>query len=480
MNLRYGWPLALLAAGCAGGAPLETDSAGTGGATLMMTGSMTSTSSTTVEETTAAETTAAETTVEETSEGSGGSTGTTTGAPEDGGELYPTDVVQSPITPAVAEAMLAIAAKGPQQSDGVFAKVGSSSTASGNFMTCFADPVTIVGLDPGLMDAVTFFNTTMVGMGTSFNRASAAAMADWTALEAITGMPSPVSVELATISPRLAVVLFGTKELEQAQPEALFTFADNLLTVVDQMTTAGTIPILSTLPTRTMPPELAIEVPRYNAVIRAIAQGARVPLVDLNLALAMLPDQGLGADGVDLSVYVDPNMVAMPCNFDPAAGGPFGYNTRNLVTLAALDRARKVVAGEPGTDDAPLLAGAGTLEQPFVIPGLPFSDFRSTADSVSDAIDMYAGGCEVLDESGPEYVYELTVAQKTTIRAMVFDRAGTDVDLHLLTLQDIKTCVRRDDRLLAGPVEAGTYYLAVDTLGAATPGDFALVVLGEG
>jgi hypothetical protein len=389
--------------------------------------------------------------------------------------------VQSPITPAVAEAMVAIAAAGPQQSDGVFAKIGSSSTASGNFLNCLADPVNIVGLDPGLMEAVTFFNTTMVGMmGTSFNRTSAAAMPDWTALEAITGMPTPIANELATISPRLAVVLFGTKELEQAQPEALFSFADNLLGVVDALTAAGTIPILSTLPSRTMPPEVAIEVPRYNAVIRAIAQGYRVPLVDLNLALAMLPNQGLGADGVDLSVYVDPNMVAMPCNFDPAVGGPNGYNTRNLVTLAALDRARKVVAGEPGADNAPLLQGAGTLEQPFVIPGLPFSDFRSTADSASDSIDMYAGGCEAVDESGPEYVYELTVAASTTIRAMVFDRAGTDVELHLLTAQDIKTCVRRDDRLLAGPVSAGTYYLAVDTLGAATPGDFALVVLGEG
>ena len=93
---------------------------------------------------------------------------------------------------------------------------------------------------------------------------------------------------------------------------------------------------------------------------------------------------------------------------------------------------------------------------------------------------MYEGGCAAIDESGPEYIYELQIPQQTTIRAMVFDRGGVDVDLHLLTLLDIKTCVKRDDRLLSGPLDAGTYYLAVDTLGAATPGQFALVVLADG
>ena len=84
------------------------------------------------------------------------------------------------------------------------------------------------------------------------------------------------------------------------------------------------------------------------------------------------------------------------------------------------------------------------------------------------------------DEGGPEYIYELTIDAATTIKAMVFDRGEVDVDLHLLTQLDAKTCVKRDDRLLQGPLQPGTYYLAVDTVGTATPGEFALVVLPEG
>lgn len=484
MNRRYVWSLAALTVGCAQGAPLETDGAGTLATTVMTMGSasMTTTmSSTTVDASTTDETTGSQgTTVAETTEGSGSTSGTS-GGPEDGGELYPLDQVQSPITPTIAAALEAIAAKGPDKSDGVFAKIGGSSTASGNFMSCFADPMTIVGLDPGLTGAVDFFNTTMAGMGTtSFNRVSLAAMAGWTAAEVLAGMPAPLASEVGEISPRFAVVLFGTQELEQLQPDALFTFADNLQGVVDGLVAGGTVPILTTLPPRTMPPELAIEVPRYNALIRAIAQGYRVPLIDLNLALSTLPGQGLAADGIDLSVSVDANMVATPCTFD-LMGKINGYNVRNLVTIEALDRARKVVVeGMPGPDTAPLLAGAGTMDKPFVIPGLPFSDMRSTQDSVSDVIDIYEGACAAIDESGPEYVYELTVVDKTEIRAMVFVRDGVDVDLHLLTLQDIKTCVKRDDKLLSGPLDPGTYYLAVDTLGAATPGQFALVVLPGG
>lgn len=479
MNRRYVWSLAALTVGCAQGAPLETDGAGTGG-TVVMTMPMTSMTTSGGTSTSGEATGTSSTTIAETTEGSGSTTGTS-GAPEDGGEYYPFDQVHSPITAEVAEALAAVAGKGPDKSDGVFAKVGGSSTASASFMGCFADKMTIVGLDPGLTSAVDFFNTTMAGVGTtSFNRVSTAAMPGWTAADVLAGMPTPLAGESAEISPRFAVVLFGTEELVQPQPDALFTFADNLLGVVDALTAEGTIPILTTLPPRTMPVEAEAEVPRYNAVIRAIAQGNRVPLVDLNLALSTLPGQGLAADGIDLGVFVDDMMIARPCNFE-LTGKVNGYNTRNLVTLEALDRARKVVVdGAAAPDTAPVLAGAGTMTSPFVIPGLPFADMRSTQDSPSDMIDMYEGGCAAIDESGPEYVYELQIPQQTTIRAMVFDRGGVDVDLHLLTLLDIKTCVKRDDRLLSGPLDAGTYYLAVDTLGAATPGQFALVVLADG
>lgn len=474
MNLRYGWAVVALSGGCAVGVPLDGDSTG---ATLVATGTTgdatTGPGTSSEPGTSTGEATTGEATTGSTSDGS--STGE---LPADGGELYPFDVVQSPISPAVADALTAIAADGVGKMDGVFMKVGGGTTASANFFNCLADPMAVMALPLPLQPAATYFNMTMIGDKTSFNRQSLAAMDGFSATDVLAG---PLMMEADTIAPRFAVVLLGTKELELMQPDALFTFADDLLGVVDALIADGVVPILSTIPDRTMPASALVEVPRYNAVIRAVAQGRKVPLVDLHLALKDLAGAGLAMDGVDLNVALDGMMVAQPCLFD-MVGAASGYNTRNLVTVEALDRARQIVVDKAMAPDpaGEVLVGAGALSKPFKIPSLPFVDLRSTADSVSDAIDMYAGTCVGPDEGGPEYIYELTIDAATTIRAMVFDRGEVDVDLHLLTQLDAKTCVKRDDRLLQGPLQPGTYYLAVDTVGTATPGEFALVVLPEG
>lgn len=421
-------------------------------------------------------------TTESTSEGTSGpaSTGegsSTGGLPENGGELYPFDVVQSPITPSIADALTMVAADGFDKMDGVFMKIGGTSTASANFFNCLADPMAIIGLPPTLKPAVDYFNMTTLGNKTSFNRPSLAAMDGFTATDVLAG---PLMMEADAIAPRFAIVLLGTKELEMAQPNALFAFADDLLGIVDALIADGVVPVLSTIPDRTMPASAQPEVPRYNAVIRAVAQGRKIPLVDLNLALKALPGAGLAMDGVDLNVALDGMMVAQPCLFD-MVGGESGYNARNLVTVETLDRVRQVVIDKEQAPDqaGSLLAGIGSLAKPFKPPSLPFVDLRSTADSPSDAIDAYGGSCVGQDEAGPEYVYELTIETATNIRAMVFNRGDVDVDLHLLTQLDAKTCVVRTDQLLLGPIQPGTYYLVIDTVGTATPGEFALVVLPE-
>lgn len=481
MNARDVWAFAAVLAGCAAGAPLD-DGSGTGAATMMPTTTTTAAASTTDPSTTSTSTTDETGTSAAESSGTGGESSTgSTGEPVVAGELYPFDQVHSPITPTIAASIQAIAAAGAQN-EGVFAKLGGASSASGNNLICLADMMKVISLPPQLAPTVEFFNANAAGMGTtSFSRVSSAAMAGWTAADVLAGMPSPLANEVAAITPRYALVLLGTHELEQMQPGALYAFADNLVGVVDALSAVGTVPILSTIPQRTAPMGIEAEVPRYNAVIRAIAQGRRIPLLDVHFALSGLVGQGLAGDGVDLSVSVDGMMAPTPCSFDAMNVG-FGYNTRNLRTLEALERARQVVAMMPAPDaSAPELLGTGTLDDPLVVPGLPFVDMRSTASSPSDALDAYGGfNCGGTDVTGPELVYALTVAQNTTIRAMVFDQGMVDVDLHLLTGLDAGSCVKRDDGLLTGPLQPGTYYLAVDTLGTATAGEFALVVLSEG
>ncbi|HEY0134782.1 MAG TPA: SGNH/GDSL hydrolase family protein, partial [Nannocystis sp.] len=346
---------------------------------------------------------------------------TTTGDDLPHPELYPTDRVQSPITAFVAAKIREIAAApaGADKDPGVFAKIGGGSTASANFMNCLADEMMIQDLpmdEAALKTTIDHFRAVaLVDMTTSFNRASVAAMNGFTS-DALVTMPTPIAMELEAIKPRFAQVLVGTHDLDKDQPAQLWVFAEKMLDMVDALTINGVVPILTTIPQRTDIPAKDLFVPRYNAVLRAVAQGRQIPLVDLNLALAGLPMSGVAAEG-DLSVFVSA-MVDRPCHFGEAAL-MYGYNVRNLEALRSLDRARQVVVEEvPELDTpGPRLAGAGTMADPYQIPSLPFVDLRSTADSTSDIIDNYLGACDGMkDESGPEVFYKLEVEAPIDVR----------------------------------------------------------------
>lgn len=397
-------------------------------------------------------------------------------------ELYPFDRVHSPISTAVADAMRLIATSA-NKNPGVFTRIGGTISASPSFMQCLADDVAISELpaEPTLVSTISHFRAVDL-MGTnSWTHVSAAAMTGWNSDVLLGGMPSPIATELAAVQPRFAHVLTGTHDLEKVDPNTLWTFADNLLNTVDALSVEGVVPVLSTIPERA---NYAPIVPRYNGVIRAVAQGRQIPLLDLNLALSKLPMTGLAMDGADLSVFVSAG-ENRPCYFSEAAR-QFGYNTMNLESLRALDRARQVVVDVvPSIDEpGPMLLGTGTAEDPIRIPSLPFVDLRSTADSPSDSIDNYGGTCDGgIDESGPERFYRLEVKEKVTIRALVFDRDPVNVDLHVLTDVTPDKCVKRHEQEIFGPLPPGTYYISVDSNGEMVPGgaagEYALVILLE-
>ena len=417
---------------------------------------------------------------------SSGGDETTTGDDEPHPELYPTDRTHSPISAYVADRMRAIAAApaGVDKRPEVFAKIGGSTSASPNFMQCFQNDAAIKELPPELMPTVTHYRSVDLGMGvSSFDRVSAAAQAGFNSTDLVTGGPTPINDEIATILPRFAHVLVGTHDLEKDQPAELYTFADNLLTTVDTLITIGVVPILSTIPQRSDLPMKDPYVPRYNAVVRAVAQGRQVPLVDLNRELAMLPNLGLTGMG-DLSVFVSA-MVDRPCHFSESAL-QFGYNVRNLEDLRALDRAKQVVVDEVAELDppGPRLKGAGTPASPYQIPSLPFVDLQTTADSPSDSFDMYTGVCDAnKDESGPERVYRFDLPKDVALRVMVFDRGMVDVDVQVLQEPTPDKCLSRNDKEISGPLGEGTYYLVVDSFAGNVPngaaGEYMLVVMAD-
>lgn len=419
-----------------------------------------------------------------TSEGGETSSGddTTVGPETPHPELYPYDRVHSPITAFVADNLRTIAA--PAAVDTVFAKVGGTTTASASFFKCLATDAAIMDLPPELAATRTHFNVDLGNGVTPFSRDSAAAMPGWTSADLRAGTPTPVGAEIAALMPRYAHVLIGTHDLASDQPAAMFAYADNLMDTVDELIAAGAVPILSTLPQRSDMPGMLPYLPRYNAIVRAAAQGRQVPLLDLELALRNLPMTGLAADGVDLSVTMSA-MIDRPCFFDEFSLQG-GYNVRNLEGLRALDRAKQVVTDAAPELDAPLpgLQGSGTVDDPFEIPSLPFVDLRSTATSPSNALPSYGGACDAAkDESGPEIVYRLSVDADVDLRVLVFDRGAVDVDIHVLSNTDPESCLKRNDREITGPLPEGDYVIVVDSyagevMGGAA-GEYILAVLAD-
>jgi hypothetical protein len=108
----------------------------------------------------------------------------------------------------------------------------------------------------------------------------------------------------------------------------------------------------------------------------------------------------------------------------------------------------------------------GTPTTPIPITSFPFTDQRDTRQSTSRLFDR----CSVaptIDESGPEYVYSVTVSQPGTLTISVADDAATDIDVELLTLPSTHACVARHDSTVSRAVGCGTYYVVADTFGAA-------------
>jgi hypothetical protein len=116
-----------------------------------------------------------------------------------------------------------------------------------------------------------------------------------------------------------------------------------------------------------------------------------------------------------------------------------------------------------------------------VVDELPFTHTADTALAESRALDAYPGCSATQDESGPELFYRLELDAPTALRAVVLDRDGVDVDVHLLEGEPTgEACVARGDRIVQGTFGPGTFFLVLDTFVSASgeeAGPYTLVVL---
>jgi peptidoglycan/LPS O-acetylase OafA/YrhL len=357
--------------------------------------------------------------------------------------LYPFGLAHSPITAGLAR-RLAMISGGDAQ---VFAKVGDSITATSSFATCFDGGNGNLGNYGSLASTIDYFRQGRIAGASPFARASEAAHGGWTGEDLLAGSPSAVERELVAATPRYSVVLFGTNDNRYARTLEAFTL--DLWTIVDGELAGGIIPILSTLPPMHSYPEADARVPLFNLAVRAIAQGRQVPLVDFYSELQKLPGDGISSDGIHPT-----EAPAGACSLT-AESLTYGYNTRNLLTVQALARARTASSGISLDSSAPVREGEGTSASPYR-GSLPLVDLSTTRDAPN------VGACGGI---APGVVYAIQLAAPRTIEVYAIGSARG------IAISVGGACVAQGSGAVTATV-SGSATIRI----SGGPGEFALIV----
>jgi hypothetical protein len=244
----------------------------------------------------------------------------------------------------------------------VFAKVGDSITESGSFLQGLACEEPAWGRWAALDDTRGFFGlhtfpsrytSVWCGRANSFSRASATAVSGWDAADAL-AVPmrdppagcaglSPLACEYRLLRPSVALVMYGTNDLESFSADA---YELNLTAIVERSLEGGVVPVLSTIPPRTDGKHRNRRVIRFNRRVLAVAKAYRVPLWNYwrSLQDPRAVNHGISDDGVHPNLYggCEAPLGCRPLDFT-RRGLRYGYNRRNLGALRVLDRLRAVL-----------------------------------------------------------------------------------------------------------------------------------------
>jgi hypothetical protein len=260
--------------------------------------------------------------------------------------IYPTS------DPAVLDNARAIVARGQLLGRRVdaFMKVGDSNTSTGGFavpqyLNPLGDPAYnavasgLANYGAYLLQTLAAFRAPVTALGeNSFTRYSTAAYPGWTAPIVL----PRVAGEVAVTNAGVALVMIGTNDIASYANPALYrTF---LSQIVETLTAAGVVPVLSTLPDHADNPGYLPLVMQFNQAVADVGEQYRVPVWNLYDRLAGLPHEGLDAGGVHLTS--SPNGGG---SFFPGDLG-FGQNARNLDALVILDWFRRAVASPAPVD----------------------------------------------------------------------------------------------------------------------------------
>lgn len=399
----------------------------------------------------------------------------------------------SPITPYVVQQMKNIMAKNGSRNNNVIMKVGDShydaaiggGSLNYGFMRCFSNsttnlPVNLDGRNE-LQAAIDEFQKKI----DSFIRDSEAAEGGMSTRYCFQN--NHLANEINAINPRFAVFGHGSNDIgngsftyEQVYGSnsgyawAMQDYYRQVNKALDQMISGGIIPLIQGIaPNLSTPANInyigggpidkrdypRYIVPAFDAISRGIAEARQLPWFDTYNAFYKLNNHGVRDDGVHESTN------GSPCNFT-AEGLKNGANVRNLGLIQALNTSWQTVINGKAAPDAieEAFKGSGSSSDPFVITSLPYTHSANTSNSANKGITAYAGSCSTTGEAGPEYYYKLELPNKSRLKIFAVSAANVDVDIHVMKGSiAADKCTARADILLMGTLDAGTYYISVDT-----------------
>jgi hypothetical protein len=378
---------------------------------------------------------------------------------------------------AVIAHIAEIRERNPELREDAFSKMGGSSVASKAFLHCFGTEHVDLGEHTHLAETLSYFNT---GRRSSFNRQSEAAGVSWNLHYVLGGKPANFRRELAATDARWALVLFGSNDA-QNQNERIYL--KRLLYLLEQMTEMGVVPVLgAALPRRNKSKDRWIQ--RFNLITEAVASHLALPYIDYHAALSALPKMGLAKDGVHPNV-LPPGGYKASCKLTEE-GLRYGNNVRNLLTLDALDRLRRIVVTaqksvvepvvtsdahlplELDAEDASIVnledAATGAEPAPASDPEEAFPAaiwLRTASLPLAGAVPK---GCGNPKRGARHYLRRIELDERARLRVSALDPGGSKPRLLLVRHHEgaEPRCVRRRSQTLELDASPGMWDLIVE------------------
>ncbi len=257
------------------------------------------------------------------------------------------DLSEIPILPEISTQARLVYEQGIAQgmNPAVFSKIGDCMTDTPYFLIDIGDGNYDLGAYADLQPVVDQYTASDLN---AFNRKSQAAAGGFNTASLVDSMwanpefcesgETPLSCEFRIAQPSVALIMFGTNDVQYLDASQFDYF---LRTIVAETIRNGTLPILSTFPTR---PEFPEQTALFNKIVVKVAQDYDMPLINLSHALADLPNEGV--DPEDPTHMTTPKDEQVAHFTDEALQS--GFSTRNLLTLQALDALMQAVSADEG------------------------------------------------------------------------------------------------------------------------------------